>query len=229
LLKFCSGNGADRLAIFAMPGIPDTTALLVFVGAGLLLNVTPGPDVLYIVGRSLAQGRIAGLVSVLGISAGCLVHVAAAALGLSALMLALPLAYETVQYAGAAYLVWLGVRALASTSSPLQMRQVEPEPLGRIFQQGVLTNVLNPKVALFFLAFLPQFTDPARGPLSLQITLLGLIFVTNGTLVCVAYALGASWLGEWLKTRYDVTMWLNKAMGALFVGLGLRLAFGGRR
>jgi threonine/homoserine/homoserine lactone efflux protein len=212
-----------------MPDTSDTTSLLVFVGAGLLLNITPGPDVLYIVGRSLGQGRVAGLVSVLGISAGCLVHVAAAALGLSALMLALPLAYEAVQYAGAAYLIWLGVRALASTASPLQTRQVEPERLGRIFRQGVLTNVLNPKVALFFLAFLPQFTDPARGPLSLQITFLGLIFVSNGTLVCVGYALGASWLGQWLQTRYGVTTWLNKAMGALFVGLGLRLAFGGRR
>ena len=211
------------------PVVPDSHSLLVFIGAGLLLNVTPGPDVLYIVGRSIGQGRVAGLVSVLGISTGCLFHVASASLGLSALMLALPLAYDAVRYAGAVYLVWLGVRAIASKSSPLQVQRVDPERLGRVFRQGVLTNMLNPKVALFFLAFLPQFTDPTRGPVPLQIALLGLIFIGNGTVVCVIYALAASWLGEWLKTRYDVATWLNRAMGGLFVGLGLRLAFENRR
>jgi threonine/homoserine/homoserine lactone efflux protein len=209
--------------------VPDVNSLLVFIAAGLLLNITPGPDVLYIVGRSIGQGRIAGLVSVLGISTGCLFHVASAALGLSALMLALPLAYDVVRYAGAAYLVWLGVRALASKSSPLHVQRVDPERLGRVFRQGVVTNVLNPKVALFFLAFLPQFTDPARGPVSFQIALLGLIFIANGTIVCIGYALAASWLGEWLKSRYDVATWLNRAMGALFVGLGVRLALESRR
>jgi threonine/homoserine/homoserine lactone efflux protein len=209
--------------------VPDFNSLLVFIGAGLLLNITPGPDVLYIVGRSISQGRVAGLVSVLGISTGCLFHVASAALGLSALMLALPLAYDVVRYAGAAYLVWLGLRAMVSPSSPFQVQPVDPERLGRVFRQGVLTNMLNPKVALFFLAFLPQFTDPARGPVPLQVALLGLIFIGNGTLVCVAYALAASWLGEWLRTRYDVATWLNRAMGALFIGLGLRLALQQRR
>jgi len=209
--------------------VPDSNSLLVFIAAGLLLNVTPGPDVLYIVGRSIGQGRLAGLVSVLGISTGCLFHVASAALGLSALMIALPLAYDAVRYAGAAYLVWLGVRAIASKSSPLQVQRVEPERLAQVFRQGVLTNMLNPKVALFFLAFLPQFTDPTRGPVPLQIALLGLIFIGNGTVVCLIYALAASWLGEWLKTRYDVATWLNRAMGALFVGLGIRLALENRR
>ena len=209
--------------------MPDLQSLLVFIGAGLLLNITPGPDVLYIVGRSLGQGRVAGLVSVIGISTGCLFHVTSAALGLSALMLALPLAYDTIRYAGAAYLVWLGVRAIATKASPLHMQRVDPERLGRVFRQGVLTNLLNPKVALFFLAFLPQFTDPAQGPVPLQIALLGLIFIGNGTIVCVVYALAASWLGEWLKTRYDVATWLNRSMGALFIGLGVRLALANRR
>lgn len=209
--------------------MPDLQSLLVFIGAGLLLNITPGPDVLYIVGRSIGQGRVAGLVSVLGISTGCVFHVASAALGLSALMLALPVAYDAVRYAGAAYLVWLGVRAIVSKSSPLRVERVDPERLGRVFRQGVLTNVLNPKVALFFLAFLPQFTDPARGPVPLQIALLGLIFIGNGTIVCVVYALAASWLGEWLKTRYEVATWLNRAMGGLFVALGVRLALENRR
>jgi threonine/homoserine/homoserine lactone efflux protein len=209
--------------------MPEPESLLVFITAGLLLNITPGPDVLYIVGRSLGQGRSAGVVSALGISAGCLFHVAAAAFGLSALMVALPLAYDVVRYAGAAYLVWLGLRALVSKSSPFQMQRVESAPLGRIFRQGMLTNVLNPKVALFFLAFLPQFTDPTRGPLAFQIIMLGLIFIANGTVVCLAYAFSASWLGDWLKTRYDIATWLNRAMGGLFVVLGLRLALGHRR
>jgi len=209
--------------------VPDFNSLLVFIGAGLLLNITPGPDVLYIVGRSIGQGRVAGLVSVLGIATGSLFHVASAALGLSALMLALPLAYDGVRYAGAAYLVWLGLRAIGSRSSPLHVQQVEPERLGRVFRQGVLTNMLNPKVALFFLAFLPQFTNPANGPVSLQVALLGLIFIGNGTIVCLAYALAASWLGEWLQTRYGVATWLNRAMGGLFIGLGVRLALESRR
>lgn len=209
--------------------MPDFNSLLVFIGAGLLLNITPGPDVLYIVGRSIGQGRVAGLVSVLGIATGSLFHVASAALGLSALMLALPLAYDGVRYAGAAYLVWLGLRAIGSRSSPLHVQRVEPERLGRVFRQGVLTNMLNPKVALFFLAFLPQFTNPANGPVSLQVALLGLIFIGNGTIVCLAYALAASWLGEWLQTRYGVATWLNRAMGGLFIGLGVRLALESRR
>lgn len=209
--------------------MPEYNSLLAFIGAGLLLNVTPGPDVLYIVGRSIGQGRIAGLVSVLGISTGCLFHVASTAFGLSALMLALPVAYDVVRYAGAAYLVWLGLRAIVSTSSPLQVTRVEREALGRVFRQGVLTNMLNPKVALFFLAFLPQFTDPTRGPVPLQVALLGLIFIGNGTVVCVIYAVAASWLGEWLRTRYAVATWLNRAMGGVFLALGVRLAFENRR
>jgi threonine/homoserine/homoserine lactone efflux protein len=209
--------------------VPDFNSLLVFMAAGLLLNITPGPDVLYIVGRSIGQGRIAGLVSVLGISTGCLFHVASAALGLSALLLALPLAYDAVRYAGAAYLVWLGVRALVSKSSSLHVQRVDPERLGRVFRQGVVTNVLNPKVALFFLAFLPQFTDPMRGPVPLQVALLGLIFIGNGTVVCVIYAVAASWLGEWLRTRYGVATWLNRAMGGVFLALGVRLALEHRR
>jgi threonine/homoserine/homoserine lactone efflux protein len=208
--------------------MPDPSDLLLFVGAGLLLNIAPGPDVLYIVGRSLSQGRLAGVVSALGIAAGCLVHIAAAAFGLSALILALPLAYDIVRYAGAAYLVWLGVRAFRA--APIgRVQALQPVPLGRIFRQGMVTNMLNPKVAIFFLAFLPQFTDAGRGPLALQFLLLGSIFVVNGTVVCLAYALAASWLGGWLSARYGVSTWLNRTMGGLFIALGLRLALGDRR
>lgn len=209
--------------------MPDLNSLLVFITAGLLLNLTPGPDVLYIVGRSLSQGRAAGLVSALGISTGCLFHIVAATCGLSALMLALPLAYDIVRYAGAAYLVWLGVKALRSKAEALQVRAMERTPLGAIFRQGVITNVLNPKVALFFLAFLPQFADPARGPIWPQILLLGVIFTINGTLVCFGYVLVAAKLGDWLKAGYDVSTWLNRLTGGLFIALGLRLALLERR
>jgi threonine/homoserine/homoserine lactone efflux protein len=209
--------------------MPDWDSFLLFVGAGLLLNISPGPDVLYIVGRSLGQGRLAGVVSALGIATGCLVHIAAAALGLSAVMLAVPLAFDAVRYAGAAYLVWLGLRALLSRHAGLDVQRLEPVPLARIFRQGVVTNVLNPKVALFFLAFLPQFTDASRGSLPLQFTLLGLVFVGNGVIVCLGYALAASWLGSWLKSRYGFSTWLNRAMGGVFIALGLRLAFDARR
>jgi threonine/homoserine/homoserine lactone efflux protein len=209
--------------------MPDLHSLLVFVGAGLLLNLTPGPDVLYIVGRSMSQGRGAGVVSALGINAGCLIHVAAATLGLSALMLTLPAAYDVVRLAGAAYLVWLGVRALRATSGALEVKALAAVPLRRIFWQGVVTNALNPKVALFFLAFLPQFADPRRGPLAPQILLLGALFTVNGSLVCMAYALVASRLGAWLKTRYGVTRLLDRATGVLFIALGVRLALLERR
>jgi threonine/homoserine/homoserine lactone efflux protein len=207
----------------------DANALVAFIGAGLLLNITPGPDVLYIVGRSLSQGRLAGAVSALGISAGCLVHVAAAALGLSTLMLTVPLAFDAVRYAGAAYLVWLGVGALRRRSASLALAAMTRVSLWAVFRQGMVTNALNPKVALFFLAFLPQFTDAARGPLALQFVVLGLVFIANGLVVCLGYAVAASWLGGWLTRRYDVHAWLNRAMGVLFIGLGVRLALGGRR
>jgi threonine/homoserine/homoserine lactone efflux protein len=193
------------------------------------LNVTPGPDLLYILGRSLGQGRGAGVVSALGIGAGCLVHVVGAALGLSALLLALPLAYDAVRWAGAAYLVYLGVRALCSRAGALEVTALAPVSLRRVFFQGAITNVLNPKVALFFLAFLPQFADPARGPLAPQLLFLGAIFSFNGTLVCIAFALVASRVGEWLRTRYGVSRLLDRMTGGLFVALGLRLALLDRR
>ena len=209
--------------------MPEAHSLLLFAGAGLLLNVTPGPDLLYILGRSVSQGRQAGLLSALGIGAGCLFHVTAAALGVSALVLAVPVAYDVVRWAGALYLVWLGVKALRSQGSSLEVQALAATSPRRVFVQGVITNALNPKVALFFLAFLPQFADPARGPLAPQLLLLGAIFTVNGTLVCLVFALFAARLGEWLKTRYGVTRLLDRATGGLFIALGLRLALLERR
>jgi threonine/homoserine/homoserine lactone efflux protein len=206
----------------------DPHALGLFILAGLLLNLTPGPDVLYIVARSTSQGRGAGIVSALGIGTGCLVHILAAACGLSALMAMLPLVYRAVRYAGAVYLIYLGVRALLSKTKP-DGHGLEAASLNRIFLQGVLTNVLNPKVALFFLAFLPQFTDSARGGLVCQFLVLGFIFDFNGTLVNIAYALVASKLGDWLRTRFSVRGLLNRLTGGLFIAIGLRLALADKR
>jgi threonine/homoserine/homoserine lactone efflux protein len=169
---------------------------------------------------------MAGIVSALGIGAGCLVHISAAAAGLSALMMAVPVACETVRYLGAAYLVYLGLRMLLTRRARVAPSSALPsESLQRIFWQGVVTNVLNPKVALFFLAFLPQFTSAARGSLALQFLVLGVIFDFNGTLVNLGYALVASRLGDWLRTRWGATRLLDRMTGVVFLGLGLRLAF----
>ena len=207
----------------------DNAALVSFILAGLLLNLTPGPDVLYIVARSTSQGRAAGVVSVLGIVSGCLVHIVAAAAGLSALMVKVPIAYQIVRWAGAAYLVWLGLRALLQRRGPLELQAVTAQPLRRIYWQGVITNALNPKVALFFVAFLPQFTDPARGSLALQFLVLGLIFNLNSLWVNLGYALAAAHLGGWLRRRFGLGALLQRITGAVYLALGLRLLLPDRR
>ena len=200
------------------------------MGATLALNVTPGPDMLYVIARSTGEGRVAGIVSALGIGAGTLVHIAALALGLAALLAAVPLAYDVVRWAGAAYLVWLGVRAIRDARRGTTAREVPPAPLRAVFRQGVVTNVLNPKVALFFLAFLPQFVDPSRGSAAAQIVALGLLFDMSGTLVNVAVALGAS--GATARMRRGGAdagagrggAALRVLTGVVFIGLGVRLA-----
>src|SRR4051812_25879304 len=155
--------------------MPTMHSLALFLAAGLALNLTPGPDMLYVATRGASEGRSAGIVSALGIGAGTLVHIALVAAGLAALLTAVPVAYTAVRLAGAAYLIYLGVRALLSKAA-IAEKTLEPASLGTIFRQGVITNVLNPKVALFFLAFLPQFVDPARGNPALQVIGLGLLF-----------------------------------------------------
>ena len=202
-------------------------SLLLFLGAGLALNVTPGPDMLYVAARSTSEGRRAGVVSALGIGAGTLVHIAALALGLSALLAAVPLLYDVVRFAGAAYLVWLGLRALLRTPSPRDDAPPPPAPLGAVFRQGVVTNVLNPKVALFFLAFLPQFVDPARGNPVVQTVALGLMFDTSGTIVNVLVAVLASRAAGLLRRGRAGTV-LQRVTGGVFILLGARLALARR-
>jgi threonine/homoserine/homoserine lactone efflux protein len=208
--------------------MPDLHSLILFLAAGLALNFTPGPDMLYVAARGASEGRSAGIVSALGIGAGTLVHITLVALGLAALLAAVPVAYTVVRFAGAAYLIYLGVRALRSRSS-LALQQLQPASLTSIFRQGVITNVLNPKVALFFLAFLPQFVDPSRGNPALQVVVLGLLFDTTGTLVNLAVALGSSRAAARLRSGSRAGAALQKITGALFIALGLRLALASRR
>jgi threonine/homoserine/homoserine lactone efflux protein len=204
--------------------LPTLHSLALFVAAGLALNLTPGPDMLYVAARGASEGRPAGVASALGIGAGTLVHIALVAAGLAALLAAVPVAYLAIRLGGAAYLIYLGVRGLlarpATAAAPLQ-----PAPLGVIFRQGVITNVLNPKVALFFLAFLPQFVDPSRGNPVLQVVALGLIFNTTGTLVNLAVAIGSSRAAARLRSQ---SSWPQRVMGGIFVALGVRLAIAAR-
>jgi threonine/homoserine/homoserine lactone efflux protein len=192
--------------------------------ATLALNLTPGPDMLYVLGRSVGQGRRAGVVSALGIGAGILVHMTAVALGLSAVLREVPAAYEAIRYAGAAYLLYLGVRTWLERGPVGDKSAQRPESLGRVFRQGVVTNVLNPKVALFFLAFLPQFVDPARGSVGWQIVGLGLAFDVSGTAVNVGVALASGWLGDLLRRSPRLSRAQRVFTGGVFVALAVRLA-----
>ncbi len=203
--------------------MPDANSLLLFMLATMALNVTPGPDMLYVITRSVGQGRAAGVASSLGIAAGCFVHILAVTFGLASLMMAVPAAYEVVKYAGAAYLIYLGVRTLTSRQPKDAETPIKDTSLQKIFLQGVITNVLNPKVALFFLAFLPQFVN-RESNVAAQIIFLGILFNTSGTLVNVIVALAASYTGVQFKTRIgnsSVFRWLT---GGVFIGLGVRLA-----
>jgi threonine/homoserine/homoserine lactone efflux protein len=207
----------------SMLPLPDPASLGVFVAAALLLLVTPGPAVLYIVARSIDQGRQAGLVSMLGVHAGTLVHVAAAAAGLSAVLAASATAFTAVKYLGAAYLVYLGLRRLldrapGATTGPIQA------PLRRAFVDGVIVNVLNPKTAFFFLAFLPQFVDVSRGQVGAQILALGGVFVALGLLTDGGYALTAGTAVQWLRGHPRFLASERWVSGGMYIGLGLAAA-----
>jgi threonine/homoserine/homoserine lactone efflux protein len=203
-----------------------TQDLLLFVAAGLLLNVTPGPDMLYIMGRSTAQGFRAGAAAVLGIGAGCLVHIAAAALGISALLAASATAFTVLKLVGAAYLVYVGLSLLLAhvPARNAPAAALVAATAREIFVQGFFTNALNPKVALFFLAFVPQFIHPDAPDKALAFVILGVIFNFNGTL----WNLGVAWITARTSARLRggrLVGWLNRCIGAFFVYLGARLAF----
>ncbi len=203
--------------------------LPLFIAAGLLLNVTPGADMLYVAGHAASRGRRAGLLAALGIGAGCLFHVALATVGLSALLASSELAFNVVKWAGAGYLVWMGAgMLLARRGADGPQATLDAH---RVFWRGVLTNALNPKVALFFLAFLPQFMTPNAPHQALGFALLGLVFTVNGTLVTLAFA----WLAGTARQRFAeraqgsrLGLWCQRAAGAMFIGLGVRLAVSSR-
>jgi threonine/homoserine/homoserine lactone efflux protein len=197
--------------------------LPLFIAAGLLLNITPGPDLLFIVGRAASQGVRAGVAAALGVAAGCLVHTAAVALGMAALLAASSTAFEVIKLAGAAYLAWLGLRLLLAHTAPTPA----PAPAssaGAAFWQGFITNALNPKVALFFLALLPQFVAPQASSKALALAVLGVIFALNSLLVIVPVAWAAGRLGARLQRADATRRWLDRALGVLFLGLAVRLA-----
>jgi threonine/homoserine/homoserine lactone efflux protein len=199
---------------------------LVFLGAGILLNLYPGPDTFYIIGRSLAQGRGAGVCAALGISSGALLHTLLGAFGLSAVLAASASAFTVVKYLGAAYLIYQGIRLIldrSMTAAPQSNGQVRSGLL-RIYRQGMLTNLLNPKVAVFFLAFLPQFISASSPNKVLSFILLGLIFITTGTIWCTIVALFSSAIASRLHDSGRNTGWLRQINGLLFMLLGLKLA-----
>ena len=209
--------------------MPDTQHLLLFIAAGWLLNLTPGPDVLYIVTHSLRSGAKAGIVAGLGITAGCFVHIFAAALGVSALLAASATAFTVLKYVGAAYLVWVGIRILvakAPQAAPdlvAQAASAKPRGLKAVFMGGFLTNVLNPKVAIFFLAFVPQFIAPDADNKALAFVLLGVIFNLNAIPVNSGWALAAAWMARRDAVRRGMH-WLDRAAAVMFIGFGIKLA-----
>jgi threonine/homoserine/homoserine lactone efflux protein len=207
--------------------MPEPTQIFLFSLAALALLVIPGPSVLYIVTRSMDQGRAAGLVSVAGIHLGTLVHVAAAVAGLSAVIVSSAVAYSIVKYAGAAYLIYLGIRRLTGRDDPDLETAAAPRKLSKVFWQGAVVNILNPKTALFFLAFLPQFIDTDRGNAPLQISVFGALFVLLGMLSDGTYALAASAIARWIKRSQHFLKIQRYFTGGVFVALGITAAIGG--
>jgi len=204
--------------------MPELANLSLFVTGSLALLLVPGPAVLYIIASSVDQGRIAGLVSVAGIQTGTLFHVAAAALGLSALLASSALLFDAVKYLGAAYLIYMGVRKLLTKPEAMSIKVIQHSGLRQVFRQGVIVNVLNPKTALFFLAFLPQFVDPARGSVPLQMLMLGTIFVLLGSTTDGTYAVLAGTFGGWLKNSTFYLRMQRYVAGTVFIGLGVAAA-----
>jgi threonine/homoserine/homoserine lactone efflux protein len=206
--------------------MPDGSTLLLFVGASLALLAIPGPAVIYVVTRSIEHGRTAGMVSMLGVETGTFAYALAAAAGLSGLIAASVTAFTVVKYAGAAYLLYLGVRKLLERDQP---QDASLTGRSRLFLNGTLVQLLNPKIAIFFVAFLPQFVDSSRGPVALQILVLGTIFTLLAVLSDGAYVLLAGALSGWLRTGRRARSRLAKLSGGVYIGLGLTAALSGSR
>lgn len=209
--------------------MPTLTNIFLLLIATVLLCIVPGPDMLYIIARSTSQGRSAGVLSCIGITTGGLLQTSAVALGLSSLFLVVPIAYDIIKYAGAAYLIYLGIRAILSREELIADASGEKTSLLRTFLQGTLTTLLNPKVAFFYLAFLPQFVDKAQANIPVQLLVLGLVFNVTGLAVDSSIALLASLLGTWLKGHGGAAKIIRWLTGGVFIGLGVRLALSQRQ
>jgi threonine/homoserine/homoserine lactone efflux protein len=210
--------------------LPGWSDLFLFITAALILLFIPGPAVLYIVARSVEQGRRAGLASASGIATGTLTHVLAATLGLSALLLSSAIAYSVVKYAGAVYLLYLGIKKFRERPAVKdEVERVQALPLRRIYAQGILVQVLNPKTAIFFFAFLPQFVNPARGHLSLQFFVLGMIFILLGLSSDSVWALTAGSAAGWLRQNQAFIRNERYISGTVYLGLGMATAVSGSR
>jgi len=209
--------------------LPPASDLLLFMTAAVVLLLIPGPAVLYIVARSVDQGRKAGLASSSGIATGGLVHVVAATFGLSALLVSSATAYSLVKYAGAAYLFYLGIKKFRECPTGNNITHVQPVPLRRVYAQGVLVNVLNPKTAIFFFAFLPQFVNPMRGHVALQFFALGMLFTVMGFTSDSIWALTAGSAAGWLRRNRTFIENQHYVSGTVYMGLGLATAVSGSR
>lgn len=209
--------------------MPDPTLWGLFVLASLVLLLVPGPAVLYIVARSVEQGRAAGLVSVLGIHLGTIVHIVAAAVGLSALIVSSAVAFAVVKYLGAAYLIWIGIRTLLAREAASEAPAIPAGRLRRVFRDGFVVNLFNPKTAIFFLSFLPQFVDPARGALHWQILVLGLTFMGLGIVSDGLFALVAGAAGDFLRSNGRFLRVQRWFAGTSFIGLGITAALATRK
>jgi threonine/homoserine/homoserine lactone efflux protein len=210
--------------------IPGAANLGLFVSTALVLLLVPGPAVLYIFARSVEQGRLAGFVSILGIHTATLVHVTAAALGLSAILASSALAFSLIKYAGAAYLIWLGLKKIFGRVEAADVNTALPvHGHARLLRDGFIVNLLNPKTALFFLAFLPQFVEMDRGHVAMQIAFLGLLFTSLGLMTDGCYALAAGTVGNWLKRSRAYLEMERYVSGLMFIGLGLTAAFAGNQ
>jgi RhtB (resistance to homoserine/threonine) family protein len=205
----------------------DLNYWLVFFTAAVALNVSPGPDLIYILSRTIAQGTKVGLASAAGVCSGAVVHVLAAAFGLSAVLAASATAFSVIKYVGAAYLLYLGVQALRSRGGAFEItaqKETVAVTPWQAFRQGVLVDVLNPKAAIFFMAFLPQFVRPDHGNSSVQLVVLGLLVILVAIIVESVFVLAAARSTSFFRRNPRATAWLDRALGTIFIALGIRLA-----
>lgn len=201
--------------------MPD---IALFLAASALLAIAPGPDIVTVLTRGISQGRLAGFAAALGFAAGCLFHTALAALGVAALIRSSPVAFDLVRYAGAAYLLWIGIQAIRHREAFAMQAAGGGAALTTIFRQSVIGNALNPKVTLFFLSFLPQFVNEKAGSVGVQMAILGVAFMAVTVVVFGAVALFSGWIGERLRASPAIASRLNLFAGLAFIGLGIRVA-----